>query len=158
MVIGVFSILLAVLSALPSFVPGAMSIFGILLSLVALILSCFSTTEGKLKYLISVLIIVTFNIFIVSEFSVALSKSVYSHGEPALGKIIHAITYNEETRIREKKKRQEFEAYIGHKIEVDYKEKEKGYWQFVRTVILIIFLPYLILIYCLYNTWQQKNT
>lgn len=146
------------IAILPCFAPGAMSVIGVFISLFALLLSCFSTKKNKIAYLICVLIIVTFNIFIVSEFSFSLSKNWYSHTETPLRKIIAIVTYNAEDQIKEAESKQSLEKHLGHEITVDYKSKEEGYWQFVKMVLLIIFVPYLLSFYRLYYILRNKST
>ncbi len=62
---GWLAIVLATLSLAPSFVPGAMSLIGLLTSLGALIISLLSITKGKKIYFnITLIIIVTGVLFI----------------------------------------------------------------------------------------------
>lgn len=64
-VIGWLAIVLATLSLAPSFVPGAMSLMGLLTSLGALIISLLSITNGKKIYFnITLVIVVTGVLFI----------------------------------------------------------------------------------------------
>ncbi len=154
MITGIISIIFAVIAILPCFAPGAISMIGVFLSLAALIISCFSTFAGKSKYLISVLIIVSINIFAVSEFSFALSKNLYSHTQTPLRKAIYFLSYNETVKIREEKNLKALEQQLGHKINVNYKEKEVGYWQFVRMVFLFTIIPYFLSISRLYYLWK----
>jgi histone deacetylase complex regulatory component SIN3 len=96
--------------------------------------------------------------FVVSEFSFALSKNLYSHTETPLGKIIGIVTYNAEDKIKEAESKKALEKHLGHEITVDYKSKEEGYWQFVKTVMLIIFVPYFLSFYRLYYVLRYKST
>ncbi len=157
MAIGIISITLAIMAILPCLAPGAMSAIGVFISLFALLMSCLTTIKGKAKYLLPVLFIVTLNIFVVSEFSFSLSKKLYSHAETPLRKIIHKMTYTEVDRIKQEKSKQALENYLGYELVVNYKRKEEGYWQFVRMVGLIIFFPYLVSFYHLYNILQKKT-
>ena len=49
-IIGVISVVLVALSLVPNFVPGAMSLFGLGVTLLGLVLSVFSVKNGKLLY------------------------------------------------------------------------------------------------------------
>lgn len=65
--IGWISILLAILSLVPSIVPGAMSIFGLLISLIALIISVFSVRKQTSQYFLSTITIVIVGLFLVND-------------------------------------------------------------------------------------------
>ena len=158
MSIGIISIILGAIAILPCFAPGAMSAIGVFISLFALLLSCFSTIKGKVKYLVYVLFIVTFNIFIVSEFSFALNKNLYSHKKTPLREITRLLTHTEEETTKKEQSKKALEEYLGHEITVDYKCEEEGYWQFVKMVGLIIFSPYLLSFYRLYYVLRYKST
>ena len=157
MIVGIISIILAVIAILPCFSPGAMSVIGVFISLLSLLIACLSTFERKIKYLIWVLFIVTFNIFVVSEFSFAVNKNLYSHRQPLLRKIIHLITYNDEDQIKEKLSKKALEKYLGYEIIIDYKRREKGYWNFVKIVILITFIPYFLSFLRLYSVLRLEK-
>jgi len=150
MIIGIVSIIIAIMGTLLCFYPGAMSFIGVFLSLAALLMVCLSTFKGEKKHLVCVLILVTFNIFIVSELSFALNKNLYSHGETPLRKVIHLITYSEEDRFNDQKNLIALEKHLGHKVEIDYTKKEQGYWSFVKIALLIVLFPYSIALLRLY--------
>jgi len=65
--IGGLAIVLAVLSLAPSFVPGAMSIIGLLISLGALIVSIFSVSHGIRNHFNITLIIVILSAFFIND-------------------------------------------------------------------------------------------
>lgn len=157
MIVGIISIILAVIAILPCFAPGGISAIGGFISLLALLVACLSTFEGKIKYLVWVLFIVTFNIFVVSEFSFAINKNLYSHRQTPLRKVIHLITYNDENQIKEKLSKKALEKYLGYEIIIDYKRREKGYWNFVKIVILITFIPYFLSFLRLYSVLRLNQ-
>ncbi len=64
--IGWIAILLAILSLAPSFVPGAMSVMGLLASLGALIISIFAVSNGKNNHFNITLIIVVIGVFFIN--------------------------------------------------------------------------------------------
>ena len=66
-VAGWLAIALALFALAPSFVPGAFSVFGLLISLVALIVSVFSVKEKGKKYFTITMTIVFFNVFLVND-------------------------------------------------------------------------------------------
>ncbi|GJL53322.1 MAG: hypothetical protein NPIRA02_04540 [Nitrospirales bacterium] len=66
-VIGWTAVLLALLALAPSIVPGAMSIFGLLLSLAALILSVGSVRHHSLVYVHATLILVVVGIMVINS-------------------------------------------------------------------------------------------
>lgn len=158
MIVGSISIILAIIAMIPCFAPGAISAIGVFVSLLALLISCFSTIKSKVKYLVYVLFIVTFNIFVVSEFSFSLNKYLYSHTETPLRKIIHIITYNKEDEIKYDQSKKALEKHLGREIKIDYESKEKGYFQFVKMVILIIIIPYFLSICRLYYILKYEST
>ncbi len=65
--LGWLSILLAILSLAPSFVPGAMSIIGLFVSLVALVISIFSVSYSKNNHYKITLIIVIVGIVFIND-------------------------------------------------------------------------------------------
>lgn len=65
--IGVFSVLLALLSVFPSFVPGAFSMLGLSLSLGALLLSLFSVKGAGKSFYYVALGIVIFALLLVND-------------------------------------------------------------------------------------------
>ncbi len=65
--IGWTAILLAVLSFAPSLVPGVASVMGLLISLVALIISIFAVSTGRKIYFNITLVIVIAGMFLVNE-------------------------------------------------------------------------------------------
>ena len=66
-IIGWVSILLCVLALAPSFVPGAVSMIGLLISMVALIMSILSIKTGNVFYFKTAVIITGFGIFAVND-------------------------------------------------------------------------------------------
>lgn len=64
---GWLTIALALFALAPSFVPGAFSVFGLLISLVALIVSVFSVKEKGKKYFTITMIIVLISVFLVND-------------------------------------------------------------------------------------------
>ena len=64
---GWVAILLAVFSLAPSFVPGAISFLGLLVSLVALTISVFSVGRGRKNYFVITLAIVVFGVFFIND-------------------------------------------------------------------------------------------
>ena len=66
-IIGVFSIILVVLSLAPNIVPGAMSIIGLGLTLFALVLSVFSVQKGKYLYFNVTLALAVFAILVAND-------------------------------------------------------------------------------------------
>ena len=65
--IGWLSILLATLSLAPSFVPGAMSVMGLLVSLTALVISIFSVSYNKSNYYKITFIIVIVGVVFIND-------------------------------------------------------------------------------------------
>lgn len=68
MISGLFAIILSILSVLPSLVPGIISLFGLFISVLALLLSAFSANNGKSVYFKITLILVSLNILLVNDF------------------------------------------------------------------------------------------
>ena len=66
-VVGWLAIALALFGLAPSFVPGAFSVFGLLISLIALIVSVFSVKEKGRKYFTTTMIIVVVSVFLVND-------------------------------------------------------------------------------------------
>ena len=66
-VVGWLAIALALFGLAPSFVPGAFSVFGLLISLIALIVSVFSVKEKGRKYFTTTMIIVLVSVFLVND-------------------------------------------------------------------------------------------
>ena len=66
-VAGWLAIALALFGLAPSFVPGAFSVFGLLISLVALIVSVFSVKEKGRKYFTITMIVVLVSVFLVND-------------------------------------------------------------------------------------------
>ena len=66
-IIGWAAITLAVLSLVPSIVPGAVSIMGLFISVLALIISIFSVTDKSKKYFNITLMIVFAGVFLVND-------------------------------------------------------------------------------------------
>ena len=66
-IIGWAAITLAVLSLAPSIVPGAVSIMGLFISVLALIISIFSVTDKSKKYFNITLMIVFAGVFLVND-------------------------------------------------------------------------------------------
>lgn len=67
MVTGWLAIALALFALAPSIVPGAFSVFGLLISLIALIVSVFSVKEKGRKYFTITMIIVIVSVFLVND-------------------------------------------------------------------------------------------
>ena len=66
-IIGIVSVILAVLSLLPSIVPGAVSVMGLFISMGALVISIFSISRGDRYYFIITLFIVFFGVFFIND-------------------------------------------------------------------------------------------
>ena len=66
-VAGWLAIALALFALAPSFVPGAFSVFGLLISLVALMVSVFSVRKKGRKYFTTTMIIVLVSVFLVND-------------------------------------------------------------------------------------------
>ena len=81
---------------------------------------------------------------------------MYSHTKTPLRKIIHLLTYTDEVRIKEQKSLLAFKEQFGYEPTVDYKKKETGYWQFVKTVFLVCIVPYSLSFFRLYYLWPEK--
>ncbi len=67
MVAGWLAIALALFALAPSIVPGAFSVFGLLISLVAIVVSVFSVKETGKKYFIITTTIVFISVFLVND-------------------------------------------------------------------------------------------
>ena len=66
-IIGWISIILSVLSLAPSIAPGAMSLIGFLISMVALVMSIISINTGSTFYFKSSIFVVCIGIFVVND-------------------------------------------------------------------------------------------
>ena len=66
-IIGVISVVLAMLSLAPNIVPGAMSIIGLGFTLLALVLSVFSVEKGRLLYFNITLFLSAVGILVVND-------------------------------------------------------------------------------------------
>lgn len=67
MIAGLLAVTLAILSLVPSFVPGAVSVIGLLMSLLALLLSLFSIRKRGQRYFRAVLGIVVIGMLLVND-------------------------------------------------------------------------------------------
>lgn len=67
MIIGWFTVIIAVLALLPNLMPGAVSLFGLLLSLIALLLSALSTKEGGKAFFKTTMVITAIAILLVND-------------------------------------------------------------------------------------------
>jgi len=67
MIAGWFSVALVLVSLAPSIVPGAFSVLGLLISLIALVISVFSVRKSGKKYFITTITIVVISVLLVND-------------------------------------------------------------------------------------------
>jgi hypothetical protein len=66
-IIGWIAIVVSIFALLPSIVPGAFSLFGLMLSVVAMVLSLFSVKRNGQRYVKATALTVAANVFVVND-------------------------------------------------------------------------------------------